>query len=199
MKTAISKIMIVFIALWALFIFNSPLSYSSILQILTKKELVNKADSIVVGKVVEEYSDWDKNGRFIVTYIRLKVLEDIKGTESGAQEVIIKKGGGRVGNREMIVHGSARFTVGEKTLLFLGKDSNGFKNVIGLSLGKFRIVKDPFSGEEFAVNPAEPDIKLFRKGAQGKLVEDNSVGQGKKILLKNFIDEIKRELKGGEN
>ena len=185
----------VLLAASLLFFMNLPDGYSSMLQFLSKKELVTKSDSIVVGQIVDQYSDWDSTGKFIVTYIKVKVVDDIKGSEGGAQEIIIKKVGGRVGDREMIVHGAARFTVGEKTLLFLGKDFKGFRSVMGLSQGKYRILRDQMTGEEVAENPTDPEIGFVKKSADGKATLDKDVPISKKLNLKDFIEEIKQDLK----
>ena len=179
------------------FSFLSSSGSASILRMLSNKELINSSDSIVVGDVVDEYSAWDPSGRFIVTYTKIQVVDDVMGTEGGSREIIIRHLGGRVGNREMEVHGGAKFMIGEKTLLFLKKQSSGFKDVLGLSQGKFKILKDSLTGSEFAVNPKDPEIKFL--DSNFKTVEDPDGQSRKPVSLTDFIQEIKKELKEGNN
>lgn len=175
-----------------------PLSaYPSVMVNLTRDELVKGSDSIIVGEVVDEYSEWDPSGKFIVTYVRVRLTEDVKGSEAGSSDVIIKKMGGRVGNREMVVHGGPRFVVGEKALLFLQKKSLGYRSVMGFSMGKYRIVRDAVSGVEMAENPDDPELEFLDLGPKVKRIEGKEPRGAKRVNLKEMVDEIKTELKGG--
>jgi hypothetical protein len=171
---------------------------ASVVQKMSKNELVDNADSIVVGKVVEEYSDWDPTGKFIFTYTKIKVLDDLAGAEGGAEEVTVKRLGGKVGNREMKVHGAAEFRPGEKTVLFLNKDKKGFRRILGLSQGKFRVLFDRAGGREYAVNPADPDLHFVEKMENGKIIEGDPGEKGGRVLLDDFINDIKNKLRAKE-
>jgi len=169
--------------------------YATNLKAFTKTDLIHGADSVIIGEVLDEYSDWDSSGKFIITYVKLRVLEDIKGSEEGAAEIIVKRPGGKVGDREMIIHGAPKFRKGEKTLLFLKKGFNGIRGVMGFSLGKLRIIKDRFSGEEVAVNPHNPDLKFFKMQPNGKLGEGTPAKIWQPVFLKDLVKDIKTQLK----
>jgi hypothetical protein len=174
-----------------LFCFNP--ADASILRMLSKKDLIHNSDSIVLGTVIDEYSQYDPTGRFIVTYTKIRILQDVKGAEGTSGEVIVKNFGGKVGSREMIVHGGAKFLNGEKTLLFLKNGRSGFKSILGLSQGKFNVIKNIISGKEQAVNPLDPELKFVNSNY--KLSDD--AGLDKKagpVDLSDFLDEIKKEL-----
>ena len=93
----------------------------------------------------------------------------------------------------MVMEGAPSFKVGEKTLVFLTSDPDGSKQVFGLVLGKFRIIKDGFSGQERIFNPHNPKF-FMNEGAAGGFAKTNSTS------LDTLKGEIKEELdKTGSN
>lgn len=187
MKPVILKVVKILIASFLLlFVKFLPLSASH-LEHMSKSDLIKNADSIVIGKVIDKYSDWGMEGRYIFTYIRFQIIRSLKGTEEGG-EVVLKELGGRVGNREMKVQGGARFKTGERALLFLKKGPGEYSQVVGLSLGKYRIFRDLFSNQDIVENPMNPEIHEY-SGKMGKITMS-----GKRRFLDTFVGEIEEEL-----
>lgn len=187
----VGKFLEAFLAALVLLSFATLVHSSPLL--LTKKQIINESDSIVVGKVLGEDSEWDSAGKFIVSYVKVLVLDDIKGVEE-TKEILVKRVGGRVGNREMIVHGAPKFRAGEKAVLFLKKGAANVRKVFGMKFGKLGIIKNAL-GEEVTVD-SENSLHLLMKGANGKS-DDYSVWSP--TSLENLLGEIKEELNSSKN
>ncbi len=94
-------------------------------------ELTAAAEQIVVGEVLSTRSAWDAAHLNIYTTIDIRVQESWKGAPPNDGILTIRQLGGSVGEIEMTVYGMARFTAGERSLLFL----HGAR-VVGMSQGK---------------------------------------------------------------
>jgi len=125
------------------------MSRSSIVFKLEGTTLAEEADLILIGLVKEGVSEEIKEEGGIFTFTTLAVQEVIKGPV--ISEIVIKEMGGTVGRRASMVLGAPRFFKGEKVLVFLRNTGGGFFSVLGLSQGKFSIVKEPASGREMLV------------------------------------------------
>jgi hypothetical protein len=82
------------------------------------------------GRVSTE-SAWDSGHRNIYSTIDINVQESWKGATPGDGRIRIRQLGGAVGDIEMTVFGMARFTPGERALLFLRQ-----ARVVGMGQGK---------------------------------------------------------------
>lgn len=127
---------------------------------MSREELVEKAGAIVAGRVVEVNSHWNGKGTIIVTEAVIEVEDSILG--DAPSHVQVRTFGGQVGDRKIVAHGFPTFQRGEKLLLFLEPDQDGFHKVLGYQQGEFRIRTDP-SGREIAVPTWEADtIRTFK-------------------------------------
>jgi hypothetical protein len=110
---------------------TAPTASASIVRALDLAALTSRADQIVVGDVEEVRSSWDSAHRTIVTTIDVAVRETWKGETPANGRIRLRQPGGRVGDIEMTVYGVPAFSVGERNLLFLGR--NG---LVGMGQGK---------------------------------------------------------------
>src|SRR5262245_37311626 len=98
------------------------------------RDLVGRADAIVVGTAMESHAQFTTAGG-IETLTTITVDEIIKGDV--AATVTIAEPGGAVGNIAMIIPGSPQFAPGEKVLLFLKRTGAERWSTADLSVGKF--------------------------------------------------------------
>jgi hypothetical protein len=105
---------------------------ASMLRAMSLAELVTAADQIVVAKVVSVNAAWDPAHRKILSSIEVEIEESWKGAANGF--VTIVQPGGTVGEIEMTVHGMPKFTVGDRSLLFL--QGRARFQVVGMSQGE---------------------------------------------------------------
>lgn len=99
-------------------------------------EIVGAADRIVIATVASVTEGADEHG-IPSTYVTLEVSEHLKG--SAADRFTIKQIGGTASIR---IAGMPTYRPGEEVVLFLHKDSSaGFTSPVGLSQGRYRIVR----------------------------------------------------------
>ena len=104
---------------------------------------------------------WSKDGGRIMTDVVLEVTEPWKGTP--AKQVTVMQPGGVVGEVGQLVHGTARFAVGEDVVVFLEPRGDRFL-LTGMVQGKFKVetssdgkavfARQEMEGEALLVDPA---------------------------------------------
>jgi hypothetical protein len=135
---------------------------ATLMRALALPELVADADRIVVADVLSVQAAWDGSHRNIHTTVEIGVRESWKGLPSKDGRIMIRQLGGVVGEIEMSVQGAAKFSVGERTLLFL----HG-AHVVGMSQGK-RNLRWEMAGRRWLAAPSAHGSTI-RLDAQGKL------------------------------
>ena len=84
------------------------------------EDLVNGADSVVVGTVVERSSYWNDEHTRIYTSVVLSVEESLKST-TGHDKIIVTLPGGEAEGIGLLVSDMPSFDQGEKVVVFLKK------------------------------------------------------------------------------
>ena len=84
---------------------------------LSVEELVRKADTIVLGTVIQQESAWDAQHTAIYTEVTLAVERVLVGTPG--QVVTLQVAGGSVGGMGMRTSNDAVFEEGERVIVFL--------------------------------------------------------------------------------
>lgn len=146
-------------------LFTSPAN-GSIVQGLELEELTEKAERIVLGRVLFSESFLHQNGQ-IWTWHRVAVEQEIRGRAPDEQELIIETLGGQIGDIGMRVEGEATFSVGERVLVFAsgGGPYSAFRTV-GMAQGVMRVRAE--RGVD-TVHQSREGLMLVRRDAQGRL------------------------------
>jgi hypothetical protein len=123
------------------------------------KSLSEGADVIVIGKVVQQKSNWNENRTRIYTNVTIKVEEFLKGTNTG--EIVVTHPGGEVGEIGELYTHMPKFRNDEEVLVFLEEDtrSNAYRVLNGEN-GKMTLLKDKTTGEK--VTPFNQKISTFK-------------------------------------
>lgn len=103
--------------------------------------LTTRSVSVVRATTIATRSEWDDERR-IVTFVRLRALESLKGTIAAGQEFEVRTLGGRVGELTMSIVGGATYAAGEEVVLFLRRDVRGGLETVDLAQGKFEVGRD---------------------------------------------------------
>ena len=119
-----------------------PQSDGGLVGKLTLEQLAARADSILVGKVINITCHQEGKGN-IYTLVTLSVEQTIKGETGG--EVVIRVLGGEVGGLVMMVTDTPSFQVGEKAAVFLD-NGEGILTIVGGFQGKFTIDENNMVG-----------------------------------------------------
>lgn len=102
--------------------------------------LVERADTIVQGRVERLDAQWDDTRKIIFTNIQIRVDESLKGTPRPI--VLIRQLGGKLGSLNMSVSGMPAFRSGENVIVFLKRNPEPTYHLVGLSQGKYEITDD---------------------------------------------------------
>lgn len=128
---------------------------------LSVEQMVDASDLVVRGTVESVWVDEDDHGH-IYTRALVRVDESLKGNADVGDYVTVEAAGGVSGNRQMIVAGSARYSVGEETLLFLtDKPAHGVYGTVAMGKGKFTVRPDPRDGAPILVQFMLPQDKPY--------------------------------------
>jgi hypothetical protein len=122
----------------------------------TDRDLVKRAEAIVIGTAVESHSELRDGGR-IVTVATLHVDRVLKG--SPGESIQLVELGGSVGNRITFVPGAPRYEDAKRYLIFLRTNNAGEWMTFGFGLGKFEFTSD-LRGRELLAR-GDPEERIF--------------------------------------
>lgn len=143
-----------------------PLPRGTQLRELDRLQLTDRAQVILVARCTSIESRWNAGRTIISTYVGYQVEEVIKGAADG-RRVVVKALGGTVGHITQMVVDGPTFHIGERSLLFLiGSDEPGTFRIQGLKQGKFRVYKDPRTGQTMVTQEAPGRTVLLPVGSR---------------------------------
>ena len=134
--------------------FRDPYAWPSL------DELVERADTIVAGEVLDMRSAWTADRRAIFTTVTLRPDRRFKGGERSLIRFRIP--GGTVGDIRLMVTHSASLAIGEQALVFLAGDSGRLPRVVAGEAGK-RHIRVGGDGEQTIL----PGFAVSEGGAGG--------------------------------
>lgn len=156
--------------------------------------LVAANRTIVVGEVLDAHSYWNDEGTFILTDVRVRATEVLKGNAKDTDFTVTIMGGS-VGDLTTLILGGAELVPGKPYVIFLDEgDLPGVKGVrtVGYhSQGVFEVVKarDGMRAISQAVrHPMHPDALGFV----------DPPGGAKGLLLDNMVQSI-RDIAGRQD
>jgi hypothetical protein len=104
------------------------------------EDLVREAELVLEGRVLADHASRDSRGLVSTSYT-LSVRRTFRGAPQGTR-VVTLPGGTLPDGSGTLLPGLPRLEVGEDVLLFLSSESaNGSRMPVGLSQGKFRVVR----------------------------------------------------------
>ena len=134
---------------------HSPTVGATTMVPLSTNQLVDASDTIVQGTIQQVWTEEDSNG-IVWTRTQIEVERTLKG-DGDRTSWVVDQMGGSWGNHKTIVHGRARFSVGEKAVFFIEALPSGRIVLVGMGQGKFTLRQDPYSRETIVqrFNPGE--------------------------------------------
>jgi len=114
----------------------------------TFDELVARAESVVVARVVATRSTWvdSRAGRAIVTDVTFSIERTLKGPAYAERSLEFL--GGTVGDDTLHVTGMPAFHIGDRDVLFIKDSGRPVSPIVGFMYGRFPIVRDARTGVE---------------------------------------------------
>ncbi len=129
------------------------------------QELVSQSDLVALVEVVGQSTRFDARGR-VVTDVRLRIEDAMRGDVSSGDEVVMVRFGGAVGDIGMRIEGEPAFVDGTRYLVF-GRRWQGVYRPVGMSQGVLRVDRDA-RGER--VLPGGGGLSLVRRTSEGRVV-----------------------------
>jgi hypothetical protein len=126
---------------------------------MSLRDLVVAAPTIVVGTVESASSRWNTDHSLIVTDVRVRVSDVLKGTAIG--QVTITQPGGQVGKLRVDVDGAVAFHPGDEAVWFLAPGQGGETGIVGLFRGRFDVAVDP-RGQKLVHGVTPEDLRSLR-------------------------------------
>ena len=130
---------------------------------------VRASDLIALGRVMSVRSDWDANHSAIHTDAEIALDEVWKGDPS-SDRIVARTLGGAIGDVALEVDGAAKFTAGERVLVFL-RSADGAYVPWGMRFGKYEVIEE--GGSSFAVGTLPPTVAGAQKFPQVSLPLDD--------------------------
>lgn len=157
-----SSILFIFIPLWGTTLIEMSL-----------EEMVGESDEIIIAETTSMNSYTRLNGTRIYTDIHFKVRQKIKGKVGENEELKLTIYGGTVNGITTYVVGGPQFVTEQTYLLFFKATVvPPFKtkySVVGLSQGKFEIMKDPSTNQQVITRRDFPGSLKIDRGGQNTL------------------------------
>jgi hypothetical protein len=104
---------------------------------LSFEQLTDRSELVVSGQISRSWADWDSSHHFIWTHYELAVSGVHKG--AAGSSVVLSEPGGVVGGMGQTIAGSVQYAPGEKVVIFLEREPNGYLRTTGWSQGKFTV------------------------------------------------------------
>lgn len=138
-------------------LFGPQAAQATVVKAMTLEEKT-AASPLVVHAVVERVeSEWEVEGARARTLITVRVLEALKGDAAPEQRLILRQGGGHIGDFHQTAPGMSKFEEGEECVLFL-EPLGAMLVEIGIGIGKYGI--EDRSGEKWVT--FAPNVAAFR-------------------------------------
>ena len=153
------------------------------------RDMVSMAPSIVVGTVESSASRWNEDRSLIVTDVRIRVTDVIKGQNVG--EIVVTQPGGKVGKLRVDVDGAVAYRTGQETVLFLAPDSRGNQQVLGVFRGRFDVATDARTGKKSVQGLKAADVDAMTGAGKPGVQVEGSAPAERKMDLDAFVSGLK--------
>jgi hypothetical protein len=122
-------------------------------------DLVGRSQHVMLGEPLDADSVWEQIGgrKHIVTYTRMRVHEVLAGADPKQDELLVRTLGGRVGELGELVHGEARFTLGERSVLFVMPARDALA-VTAMAQGHYPLLRDAAGTERLRRSPEASEL-----------------------------------------
>jgi hypothetical protein len=153
------------VPLAALPILAPSAAQATVVKALSLEEKTHVAPLVIHALVERVESAWELPGASANTFITLRVLESLRGRADRDARIVMRQGGGRIGDFNQLAAGQSAYEPGEEVVVFL--EPNGSEYVeIGIGIAKYSI---QWNGREKIVSH-RPEVALARIGEDGRIL-----------------------------
>jgi hypothetical protein len=148
-------------------------------------DLVGRSQHVMLGEPLDADSVWEQIGgrKHIVTYTRMRVHELMAGADPKQDELLVRTLGGRVGELGELVHGEARLTLGERSVLFVMPARDALV-VTAMAQGHYPLVRDAAGTERLRRSPEASEL-LNEAGSAVKRFAGMQVPDARELIRRS--------------
>lgn len=152
----------------------------------TDRDLVKRAEAIVIATAVESHAQFTKNGG-IVTVATLALDQVIKGDLAGQSSITLTELGGIIGERGALIPGSPRYTAGKRYMVFLRSTPDGWATY-GFGLGQFEYRDDPKAGQILTRGGINEGIGGWDENGNSTHIEESRAATAFQTFVRTLVD-----------
>jgi hypothetical protein len=115
--------------------------YATVMRYMSVEDLTRRSSDVIYGQVISAEADWNSDRTRILTRIRVRIDEALKGSLTPSQIVTVTQFGGEINGHRWDYAGRPIFTAGELVVLFTTRGKQNDLNVVGLKQGKMYVEK----------------------------------------------------------
>jgi hypothetical protein len=164
----------------------------------TFPELVERADTIVVGKVLEVRNLVDGKTGYPYREVVLGELTVLKG--SPADPLVLRFSGGSLPDGRVLSFGSeVEFETGERAVLFVAGNRRDMFPLVGVGQGRFRVVADAATGQDRVLDVHGAPVASLQ-GSRLRVLPgapSTTAAAASAMSLQSFTDLIQKQLDEG--
>jgi hypothetical protein len=153
------------------------------------REIVNGADIIAYGRVIDTTVTSSDDRKRVDTLVTLQVGTYLKG--GPGDTIVFKVPGGQIGRFMNVMVGAPQFVVGEETVVFLNLRGGDAPFVFGLNQGVYRVRIDEQTKRRVVTPPV-----LTARGTTPEVITRGAVDR-RPVPLETFGAQVQTVLAGG--
>jgi hypothetical protein len=182
-----------FVAVIHLGLLAAPVLATTVIE-CSFRDLVQRAEIITVGTVIEVREQWDEAQQAPLTAVTFSDLTTVKGHPRSGTLTLYFLGGPTPQGTYLAIPGMPRFTVGEKNVVFSAGNQRDFCPLVGLWQGRLRVTFDPQRGVETISDNFHVPIVGIRDGKF--LKQPFAAPPEEPLSLPSLLQLIQHELQG---
>lgn len=157
------------------------------------RDLAGSSSAIVHGTVLSTASRWNHDATMIVTDVRVRVAESLKGNP--AAEIVFTQPGGSLDGIRTEIPGATPFQAGDEVVLFLAPGPDGDTFVNGLFQGRLQVTVDSKTGKKIVHGlPMEARASTIPSSAGGE-AHDMAPSPSNPEPLDRFLGNLRQVVK----
>jgi hypothetical protein len=157
-------------------------AHASLSRAVPVADLVGRSQHVMLGEPLDADSVWEELGgrKHIVSYTRVRVHELLAGADPKQDELLVRTLGGRVGDLGELVHGEARLTLGERSVLFV-MPARDVLAVTAMAQGHYPLLRDAAGTERLRRSPEAAEL-LNEAGSAVKRFTGMQVPEARELI-----------------
>ena len=171
----------------------SPPTWATTVIEKSLTDLVQEADTIVVGTVSAIEAEWDAASETPFTYVTFTDLDILKGEADQTELTLRFLGGPRPDGTILQIASVPQFAIGERNVLFVTGNDHYAVPLVGLWQGVYRVVFDPARDTDTVYTHTMQPLTTLPSGGGNILHDEDTTGQQAQALRQDSTEAMSLE------